>query len=45
LVQSGENFKYLDNSDIAYFEAEDMGDEIILRSVVRADFEDEEDDY
>ncbi|PHS34517.1 MAG: hypothetical protein COA92_01085 [Sulfurovum sp.] len=28
-----------------YFEAEDMGDEIILRSVVRADFEDEEDDY
>ena len=28
-----------------YFEAEDMGDEIILRSVVRADFEDEDDDY
>lgn len=28
-----------------YFEAEDMGDEIILRSVVRADFEDEDEDY
>jgi len=27
-----------------YFEAEDMGDEIVLRSVVRADFEDEDDD-
>jgi hypothetical protein len=27
-----------------YFEAEDMGDEIILRSVVRADFEDEDED-
>ena len=27
-----------------YFEAEDMGDEIIMRSVVRADFEDDEDD-
>lgn len=29
-----------------YFEAEDMGNEIIIRSVVRADYEeDEEDDF
>lgn len=29
-----------------YFEAEDRGDEIVITSVVRADFEDdEEDDY
>ncbi len=27
-----------------YFEAEDMGDEIIMRSVVRADYEDEDED-
>ncbi|HEY9189608.1 MAG TPA: hypothetical protein VIM88_01950 [Sulfurovum sp.] len=27
-----------------YFEAEDMGDEIIIRSVVRADYEDDDDD-
>jgi len=28
-----------------YFEAEDRGDVIVLGSVVRADYEDEEDDY
>lgn len=27
-----------------YFEAEDMGDEIIMRSVIRADYEDEDED-
>lgn len=27
-----------------YFEAEDMGDEIIIRSVVRADYEDDDED-
>ncbi|MDQ7047165.1 MAG: hypothetical protein Q9M39_05930 [Sulfurovum sp.] len=27
-----------------YFEAEDMGNEIIMRSVVRADYEDEDED-
>lgn len=27
-----------------YFEAEDMGNEIIIRSVVRADYEEDEDD-
>ena len=27
-----------------YFEAEDLGDEIIIKSVVRADFEDDDDD-
>lgn len=27
-----------------YFEAEDLGDEIVIRSVVRADFEDDDDD-
>lgn len=27
-----------------FFEAEDLGDEIIIRSVVRADFEDDEED-
>ena len=27
-----------------FFEAEDLGDEIIIRSVVRADYEDDEDD-
>jgi len=28
-----------------YFEAQDMGDEIVIHSTVRADDEDDEDDY